>query len=188
MLELTRSLDGIPADGFDCQCDTCTLPPEPQRASDVRRVAAQLLDEEAGQQRPPQDRLRLLHLRLRLLEQERLMGPDRARSLYDCVQVCLHALEDGDEDEEGGQRRSTAERQGRFKKYARLASAEFARGGNSVEAARLQAMAGDERETSPDVLAEIWAELNADQALGFASAEERSKWDNAKLKDAESQV
>lgn len=97
----------------------------------------------------------------------------------------MHAVEEDEAD--AGQRNPERleKRRASFKDYARLAAAEFARGGNKAEAERLQEMVGERQIPSEETAKDIWKRLDAPEELGYACEEERWAWQGAKLKEAE---
>lgn len=96
---------------FLCQCSTCTHPN--YHESDRRRQAARNLDDMVPKTKSFKKRLQMIHLRLQLLFEEGLIGPDMARSLNDAVQIC--AME--------GEWEQT-------RRYAHLSAKMYLRGGN----------------------------------------------------------
>ena len=79
--------------GFDCTCTTCQRDPVTRKESDLARVICQLIDDWIPKERDLRTTLIGIHLRLRLLCEEGLAGPDVARTLNDAVQVCVIAGE-----------------------------------------------------------------------------------------------
>lgn len=175
------------ADGFACACSTCTLPEAAQKESDLRRFASRLLDEAVMKPLSKTDRLRSLHLRLRLLREEGLPGPDCARSLYDAVQVCEH---------EQGASKAAANDAAKeaLAGYAKLAAAEYVRGGNFGEAADIKDMLRQKGHTSQNTaegqeeLNELWAKLDSLDALEYGTQEDRDEWEEAQVEAARGEL
>lgn len=174
------------ADGFTCACSTCSLPEAAQKESDLRRFASRLLDEAVMKPLSKTDRLRSLHLRLRLLREEGLPGPDCARSLNDAVQVCEH---------EQGERSSDAnDANEALAGYAKLAAAEYVRGGNFGEAAEIEStlkkkgQSSTKNAGSQEELKELWARLDSLDALDYETQEAREEWEEAQVEAARGEL
>lgn len=81
--------------GFDCKCNTCTLPPAELRDSDARRVLIQRLDKAIGDPdrmaTKPVESLRDCHSLLETLKQEfkEYTGAHGCRLYYDAFQICI---------------------------------------------------------------------------------------------------
>jgi hypothetical protein len=78
-------------DLFECHCDTCDLPLKEQQKSDLRRQMAHDLDALLPKERRFTRLMLAVHLRLRLLLEEGLDGPDVARTCNDALQLCARA-------------------------------------------------------------------------------------------------
>lgn len=148
------------------------MPEAEQRESDNLRLSCRLLDEHAGKGMPKLERLRVLHLRLNLLAKEGLLGPDRARSLWDATQVCMHSMSSIGEDQDPETMEEKAET---LQMYAACCSLEFARGGNVAESKRLAVMAGGRARTGANE--EMWSTLDDLKKLRYVSEEERIAWE-----------
>ena len=75
-------------DNFICHCETCDLPMKEQQKSDLRRLMAKNIDILLAKERDFNRLMMGVNLRIRVLLEEGLDGPDVARSLNDALQLC----------------------------------------------------------------------------------------------------